>query len=315
MSRHIFTALIFDSLALIKSAVLSVLLLLLLTNNAFANFYSDISHAYQPDQVKELMAGDVMLPIIEIEAHNPLPLGTAVIITEPFPSGLTLGQGDMLATEMAQKGWNVVISPFQLPPAKSENAPVDVDSSNTPASDQTQMAKDNAMTNSTNEAIHPRSNQLTQHLDFKDTKASLNLQLNALNNYLQDRQGYRLVIAQGMLAASFLSLTNSQPTLQPDTFVAISPFWPERSLNGLVVDDIAQAEYPVLDFSIENHSDWASDTQAQRKISAKNALKMHYRQILIPQNPLVFSLNPKSKSSHIQIVTNHTIGWTRHLGW
>lgn len=297
------------------SIVVLMLFFTINTSSVYADFFSDISHAYQPGQVKELVAGDRLLPIIETQAHTPLPLGTAVIITELFPSGLTLGQGDMLADALAQKGWNVVISPFQQPlPTLDSTAMQASDDTNAMANMQT-MNKEEAMTNGADTVIHPRSNQLTKYFDFDDTKTSLNLQLNALNNYLQDRQGYRLVIAQGMLAASFLSLSNVQTTLQPDTFVAISPFWPEYTVNNMVASDIAQTDYPILDMSVENQSEWASYTREQRKISAKNALKMHYRQILIPQNSLTFSLNSNSKSPHIQTVTNHTVGWTRHLGW
>jgi Protein of unknown function (DUF3530). len=208
----------------------------------------------------------------------------------------------------AEKGWNVVISPFNLPVNVTSQQNLPAESTNTDISDAetTSMSAQN---------IHPRSNQLTQYLNFESATSALSLQLNALNNYLQDNSGYRMVIAQGMLATTYLSVVEQQPQLHPDTFVAISPFWPEESTNTLVIDNIAQSSFPILDLSLSGFNDWANSTTQKRKISAKNALKMHYRQIIIPSNLLAFSIKEFQKSPHIQIVANSTIGWTRHLGW
>lgn len=280
----------------------------LLPITAHCDFFTDVSHAYLPGEVKPLMIGEVEAPIIEIEAQTPLPLGVAIILTEPFPSSLTLSQGHSLANLLAEKGWNVVISPFNLPVdvTSPQNTSEETDSASDPseASRATQV-----------ESIHPRSNQLTQYLNFESSTSALNVQLNALNNYLQDRTGYRMVIAQGMLATTYLSVVEKQPQLHPDTFVAISPFWPEETTNTLVIDNIAQSSFPILDLSLSGFNDWANSTTQKRKVSAKNALKMHYRQIIIPSNLLAFSIKEFQKPPHIQLVANSTIGWTRHLGW
>ena len=280
----------------------------LLPMTAHCDFFTDVSHAYPPGEVKPLMIGEVESPIIEIEAQTPLPLGVAIILTEPFPSSLTLAQGNSLANMLAEKGWNVVISPFNLPVNVTSQQNQPAESTNTDMSDSetTSMSAQN---------IHPRSNQLTQYLNFESATSALSLQLNALNNYLQDNAGYRMVIAQGMLATTYLSVVEQQPQLHPDTFVAISPFWPEESTNTLVIVNIAQSSFPILDLSLSGFNDWANSTTQKRKISAKNALKMHYRQIIIPSNLLAFSIKEFQKPPHIQIVANSTIGWTRHLGW
>ncbi|MEC9062429.1 MAG: DUF3530 domain-containing protein [Pseudomonadota bacterium] len=280
----------------------------LLPMTAHCDFFTDVSHAYLPGEVKPLMIGEVEAPIIEIEAQTPLPLGVAIILTEPFPSSLTLSQGHSLANLLAEKGWNVVISPFNLP--------VDVTSpQNTLEATDSASDPSEASTATQVEIIHPRSNQLTQYLNFESSTSALNVQLNALNNYLQDRAGYRMVIAQGMLATTYLSAVEKQPQLHPDTFVAISPFWPEETTNTLVIDNIAQSSFPILDLSLSGFNDWANSTTQKRKVSAKNALKMHYRQIIIPSNLLAFSIKEFQKPPHIQLVANSTIGWTRHLGW
>lgn len=274
---------------------------------AKADLFADVSHAYLPGEVTSLMAGEVNLPIIEVEAQNPLPLGTAVILTEPFPSSITLSEGHSLAVMLSEKGWNVIISPFHLPLNSSNQ-----ETAATQESKETSAADPNT---SAPVPVHPRSNSLSQSIDFAATEDALKVQLNALNNFLENRQGYRLYIAQGMVAAAYISATRAQPSLAPDTFVAISPYWPELEINNQVVEHVAESEFPVLDLSLTHFNGWASTTHERRRISAKNALKLHYRQIKIPNSTLSFSITQDQKSPYIQLVANNTIGWTRHLGW
>ena len=295
MKRH--------ALLLILSVIAS-----LLPMTAHCDFFTDVSHAYLPGEVKPLMVGEEETPIIEVEAQTPLPLGVAIILTEAFPSSLTLAQGDSLASILAEKGWNVVISPFNLP--------VNVVKQQSPPEESTDTVSSNPETASMSAFnIHPRSNQLTQYLSFESATSAMNLQLNALDNYLQNSSGYRMVIAQGMLATTYLSVVEQQPQLHPDTFIAISPFWPEASTNTLVIDNIARSTFPILDLSLSGFNDWANSTTQKRKVSAKNALKIHYRQIIIPKNLLAFSIKEFQNPPYIQMVANSTIGWTRHLGW
>ena len=249
------------------------------------------------------MVGEAEAPIVEVEAKTPLSLGTAIILTEPFPSSLTLAEGNSLADLLAEKGWHVVISPVNLPMAPISSV------------DKAVAENDAAQASQADKNIHPRSNQLTQYLNFESATSALTLQLNALNNYLQPRSGYRMIIAQGMLATTYFSAAELQPALHPDTFVAISPFWPEDTTNNLLIETMAKAEYPVLDLSLSEFNDWEASTTLKRKIRAKNELKIHYRQITIPSNSLAFSIKEIQKNPQIHMVANSTIGWTRHLGW
>lgn len=280
----------------------------MLPTTAHCDFFTDVSNAYLPDEVKPLMIGEVEAPIIEIEAQTPLPLGVAVVLTEPFPSSLTLAQGNSLASILAEKGWNVVISPFNLPVKSPFAQTSEVEGSGSEAQEAVPSAD-------ASQVIHPRSNQLSQYLDFELTTTALTLQLNALDNYLQDRTGYRMVIAQGMLATAYLTAIETQTNLQPDTFVAISPFWPQNETNNLVIDTIAKASFPILDLSLSNFNDWETSTAMKRKIRARNELKLHYRQVTLPNSSLTFSIRKIKKPSNIHLVANSTIGWTRHLGW
>ena len=316
------------------AVLLSTLSTLLFSASVHSNFFDDVGQAYLPTDINEIIIGDTTAPIIEIEAHTPLPLGVAVILTSSQASSLTLAQGQSLGNTLAEKGWNVVISPLNLPIEKmastsaatnnlTSNTPQNADDasstssdSNDTASASSSMADDNMVeSNMAMEDLHPRSNLLSNNLDFQQATANLALHLNALNNYLQPRPGYRLYIAQGMSAASYLSAMQLQPALQPDSFVAVSPFWPEILINSNIIKNIAESSYPVLDISIEGLSKWEHYTALERKKRSKNELKLHYRHVKIPRNLLTFSINENQKNPHIQLVANSTIGWTRHLGW
>ncbi|GMM69043.1 hypothetical protein MTsDn1_23380 [Alteromonas sp. MTD1] len=298
---------------------------LLFSASVHSNFFDDVSQAYIPTDVNEIIVGDGTAPIIEIEAHTPLPLGVAVILTSSYPSSLTLAQGQSLGSALAEKGWNVLISPLSLPIEKmaitsigTNSSSSNTNSNDTAAAsiDKNRMASDDMNeSNMATEGLHPRSSLLFNNLDFQQATTNLAIHLNALNNHLQSRPGYRLYIAQGMSAASYLSAIQIQPDLQPDSFIAVSPFWPETLINSRIIKNIAKSSYPILDISIEGLSEWELNTAPERKKRSKNELKLHYRQVKIPRNLLTFSINKNQKNPHIQSVANSTIGWTRYLGW
>lgn len=298
---------------------------LLFSASVHSNFFDDVSQAYIPTDINEIIVGDGTAPIIEIEAHTPLPLGVAVILTSSYPSSLTLAQGQSLGIALAEKGWNVLISPLSLPIEKMASTSIGTNSSSSNTNsndtaaasiDKNRMASDDMNeSNMATEGLHPRSSLLFNNLDFQQATTNLAIHLNALNNHLQSRPGYRLYIAQGMSAASYLSAIQIQPDLQPDSFIAVSPFWPETLINSHIIKNIAESSYPILDISIEGLSEWELNTAPERKKRSKNELKLHYRQVKIPRNLLTFSINKNQKNPHIQSVANSTIGWTRYLGW
>lgn len=276
---------------------------LLCTPAAQCDFYTDIRHAFPPDEVKTLMVGESSNPIIEIASQTPLSLGTAVIFSEPFPSSITISQANIMANQLAQKGWNVIISPFDFPVAVTLSKDADL------------VTQDQNTGNENALPVHPQSDVSTQAYNFDSVTMALTSHITSLNNYLQDRQGYRLVIVQGMLAGAYMNAVNVQEALQPDSLVAISPFWPQRENNNLVIKLISQSDYPVLDIALGGFNDWAGSTDYKRQNRSKVELKLHYRQVKLPGKTLTFSIKQKNKNLSNQILTNNILGWTRHLGW
>ena len=306
-----------------RKCIASILCLLALGFSpiaAFGDYFTDISHGFALGEVQELLVGERVVPIIEVEPQTPLSQGVAVILVEPFLSSFSLSQSKELAGYLSEKGWRVVISPFNLNmmPTESGIEPADtsVQGADTqPAADPSAAEQASGSSGQSNSVIHPRSTSLTQYFDFEQTSDKLTEQLIALNNRLQNVQGYRLVVAQGMLAATFLDATSNDLAFEPDSLVTISPYWPEADVNKSISDLVANTSFPVLDLSIDGLSDWENSTVVMRRNRAKTSLKLHYRQVLLPSSNSVFSLNQNQKTPYIQLVANNTIGWTRYLGW
>jgi hypothetical protein len=305
-----------------RKCIASILCLLALgfsPKAAFGDYFIDISHGFALGEVQELLVGERIVPIIEVESQTPLSQGVAIIIVEPFLSSFSLSQSKELAGYLSEKGWRVVISPFNLNtmPTESDIEPADTSEqgADTQAAVDTSAEQTSDSSGQGNRVIHPRSTNLTQYFDFEKTSERLTEQLIALNNRLQNVQGYRLVVAQGMLAATFLDATSNNLAFEPDSLVTISPYWPEADVNKSISDLVANTSFPVLDLSIDGLSDWENSTVVMRRNRAKTSLKLHYRQVLLPSSNSVFSLNQNQKTPYIQLVANNTIGWTRYLGW
>jgi hypothetical protein len=305
-----------------RKCIASILCLLALgfsPKAAFGDYFTDISHGFALGEVQELLVGERIVPIIEVESQTPLSQGVAIIIVEPFLSSFSLSQSKELAGYLSEKGWRVVISPFNLNtmPTESDIEPADTSEqgADTQAAVDTSAEQTSDSSGQGNRVIHPRSTNLTQYFDFEKTSERLTEQLIALNNRLQNVQGYRLVVAQGMLAATFLDATSNNLAFEPDSLVTISPYWPEADVNKSISDLVANTSFPVLDLSIDGLSDWENSTVVMRRNRAKTSLKLHYRQVLLPSSNSVFSLNQNQKTPYIQLVANNTIGWTRYLGW
>ena len=94
--------------------MLSLLALGAMPFAACADYFTDISHGFALGEVQELMVGEQVAPIIEVESQTPLSQGVAIILVEPFLSNFSLAQSKELAEYLSQKGWHVVISPFNM---------------------------------------------------------------------------------------------------------------------------------------------------------------------------------------------------------
>ena len=123
----------------------------------------------------------------------------------------------------------------------------------------------------------------------------------------QDYPGFFLVISKGTSAA-WLSKIYAENTLDaPDAFVAIGPYWPDRTHNQHLPQWMANTSMPVLDLHNVWDNRWARQTIYQREIAAVKALKLQYRQ----RELLGFNIHPQ----HNAYISKEIYGWISQMGW
>lgn len=254
------------------------------------SLYEDITHAFLPDDITYVMAGEIRVPIFESSSALPISRGAAIILADASPTGLSIGDARQLASLLNEKGWHVVVSPVSLTLEEDPDLPVD-------------------------EAIHPKADSRLQRQNYVSSSQHLTILINALNTHLESHQGFRMNIAYGMQAAQLLDLGSKGIIPSPDTLVAITPFWPNDDINRAVPEFIAGTEFPVLDLSINGTNPWALQTQAKRKQLATTSLKLHYRQQSLFTQNSTFGLMDNENSAKIQLIAGSVLGWAQHLGW
>ena len=121
--------------------------------------------------------------------------------------------------------------------------------------------------------------------------------------------GYRIVVSQGVTAASISKLLSdkSQMLSEIDAAVIHSPYWPLRELNNKIPTIVAQSDTPTLDLVSEWDNAWSQHTQHKRKVKARTELKAIYRQVEVIGQPI-----DEVQSEYIARTIK---GWTSYLGW
>lgn len=273
--------------------------IVLLCAPASASLHDDLFNQYLPGELTELMVGEDTVPVYESPAATPLTRGVAIILADVSPLGLTFGQGKQLSDALSEKGWHVVLG--LMPIVAHDGALI------------AEIPSENADT--TAAPLHPRQDNRTPSLDYTAYQQQLTLLLGAIEQHTQNHQGFRMVIAQGLSATAYLDSASAGTTATPNTFVAITPFWPQSDINDNIAGQVANAAFPILDISFTEFNVWEQNTAAERKMRAETSLKLHYRQVNISSNIFNFSIENKNNSHFIQIVAGNVVGWTRYLGW
>lgn len=265
---------------------------------SWASFYSDISNAFLPDELSQLMVGETPVPIFDIPSATPLSRGVVYILADQSSNELNLMQSKVLAESLSEKGWHCIVSPIPLILSNL------VGDENTGGDE-----------NDENSSAHARIDNRSTPLDYQASAQHLVVLLNALDNYSQGHQGFRVIVTQGMTAAQVLDLGAQEKIPAPSTLVTVAPFWPEAQVNRAIPDIMASTSFPVLDLSVPNVNFWAHQTTSKRRQKAVTSLKLHYRQQSIPTQISTFRLMDNENPPYIHALSAHIIGWTRYLGW
>jgi hypothetical protein len=252
-------------------------------------------------------------PVIYVlqESSSAFTRGLAVLVSDNGSPLLGQEGFSALADELNKIGWVTI-----LLSAPDTDFMVTIDQ-DIPTADEPKTALE---TKGFSEVTIPSPNTSIENLDISQSSVSTidNLAfikheqqlvafLQAAIKKSQDYPGFFLVISKGTSAA-WLSKIYAENTLDaPDAFVAIGPYWPDRTHNQRLPQWMANTSMPVLDLHNVWDNRWARQTISQRQIEAVKALKLQYRQ----RELLGFNIH----SQHNAYISKEIYGWISQMGW
>lgn len=280
---------------------------------------SDIARQFPTHTVSKIDVDGNATYSIRIDAQRPLTLGLATVFVSPGKGKLSFYSALNLANGLAKKGWHVdLVSSSWLTSQPVPNVDLIDKESMKDAATMTDVAsmkdsetmdapatmKDKSMA-MTEKNIQPWMSTLEPDLDFSSLQAQMVSLISHLNS-ATDTNGFRLFIAEGVVATLLLASAEDTSISAPDAAALISPFWPQNEINNTLPEMTAAFPSPLLDIGFAASNRFALSTINARKTQATVKIKLDYRQRMLPRT------QPRTA---IDWVGTEIVGWTRSLGW
>jgi hypothetical protein len=300
---------------------------------------ADMVNQLHRDEFTLINVGENSVPILISLSEQPITKGIMLIIGD---AEMPLGRQDSLthiAHYLPALGWTTVVMPslglspgsnIELP-IESDDDPVAIDkdlqpeasdsnvdtnANNTPTDGDAmavtplERVSKNSISENVTETI--KSNSIVSAISEADLiiySQELEAYVAATLTHMQTAMGHRIVVSQGITAATIAKLVaDGNPLLQEiDTLVINNPYWPIRKLNNKIPMVIAQIPIPVLDLTSHWDNSWSKQTERTRRIKATTELKKVYRQTEIIGQPL--------DQAQMKYISRQIKGWTTYLGW
>jgi hypothetical protein len=287
---------------------------------------TDMQYQLHSDQFTLIDVGDNKVPILISLSEQPITKGVVLIIGD---ADMPLGRQDSLshvAKYLPSIGWTTVVMP-SLGLSLGSNMVVPIESSDTQTFNDTQkantdnvtiaaaeQASKNLISEKTEDTVANSKNNSSAVSAVSEAALIVYSQevetyLAAILTHMQTTMGHRIVVTQGITAATIAKLVSERDTLmqQIDALVINNPYWPIRKLNNKLPMIIAQTRIPVLDLVSQWDNSWSKQTERKRRIKARTELKEVYRQTDIIGQPL--------DQIQMQYIAREIKGWTTYLGW
>lgn len=118
--------------------------------------------------------------------------------------------------------------------------------------------------------------------------------------HVVDKPGFRVVIAEGVVAAFLIQLYAAEAIPTPDAFIVIGPYLPQWQLNNALAAQLASFSFPVLDLQPADGNAWSLSTAAERVIQARRLQHTGYRQRMLPRG---------AHGTQPNLLKHHVYGW------
>ncbi|MBF7073869.1 DUF3530 family protein [Glaciecola sp. MH2013] len=284
---------------------------------------NDIQANLHADEYELIDVSDSQIPIFITHSEQALTKGIIFILGD---ADTPLGRSDslhLLAQKMPQYGWTVVSLPslgLSLGPSiafpvmdKEEIKEAVIDASSETETTLEVDAESATALIETPKVLSPSSSKRFQEAISEAQLVIYNKEIEAYMSaafkHMQGTLGHRVIISQGISAASITKLLADQNPIfnEVDAAVIHNPYWPMRKLNLMIPSIVAQTTTPMLDLTSQWDNAWSIQTQKQRKIKARTELKELYRQADIIGQPM--------DDRQAEYVAKLIKGWTTYLGW
>lgn len=309
----------------------------------------DMQHQLHSDEFTFIAVGDNQVPILISHSEQAITKGVAFIIGDADMAFGRKDSLTHISKDLPSLGWTTVVLPslglslgptISFPIEGSEltgsNGEDTQDTNAEPQQNVSEQDKEavnaqateenvaeNVEKNSVNATDKPMATQDTQaesinSYSFQGAISEVELvmytqelaaYLTSALKHMQPTMGHRIVISQGISAATITKLIadGSDATQTIDALVISNPYWPIRKLNNKIPMIVAQTGIPMLDLVSPWDNSWSQQTQKLRSIKARTELKEVYRQTEI--------VGQTFDQLQMAYIVRQIKGWTTYLGW
>jgi hypothetical protein len=225
-------------------------------------FNNDANKAFEPDELKPLLAGDSDFYVLFRDDMTGRPRGVALLIPDWSQHAANSRGIDFLRTQLPQYGW-VTLS-MAVPNNREQVFVTDIPQPRPLASSRQSTKKTQAL----------------RHIDeeyMAKYELQMKMRMEALVNEAENYQGYFIVIAQGSSAAVLASLYAKEELAQPEAFIILGALVHDNALNQAMNLNIATTSIPTLDIYQTSQSRWIAKNIRLRQMLAKKHFKISYR--------------------------------------
>lgn len=280
----------------------------------------DVSRSRLHLQTHSLMAGEREVLALVGEGTQAQSKGVAILLSDAEAKAFSQDNLLPLAGQLQRLGWHTLLmaAPYlpELTP-QSESVPVQQGEEGADGEKSTESAETASAGQQNNQqdlqhplsaSPHPLSGSpWFSEAQFTAQQQQIQLQMLAARDYASQYPGFVLVIAQGMSAAWLTRLYAEQTLLAPDALVMVDAYWPAVSYNRQLAEYVATTPMPLLDIYGQHDNHWAALSQPQRRIAARQRLKLQYRQRELAGQP--------ATQAQAIYLSREIYGWLRYLGW
>ncbi|MCF2948654.1 alpha/beta hydrolase family protein [Paraglaciecola aquimarina] len=280
----------------------------------------DLERGLFPEEYKSMQSDDKQVFYVEHENNTAITRGVAILISDIGTSMVSQQSLAPLAAELNKLGWATVLlaaPELSNTPAITGPQPATPETTETPADTTDTSNNTEESTEATAGSNNPSTGSNTVHNKSAENKLdpeTFDQQQTEFINLLKvgvkkagEYPGFYLVIAQGSSAAWVTKIYAEFKSNIPDAFVAVSPFWPDRSYNQQLPKLMAKTPMPVLDIYNSWDNSWARQTVEKRELAALKSLKLMYRQRQV--------MGPNHIAQNSLYLSKEIHGWLNHMGW